>query len=82
MAECFPVRCFSCNKVINPLYNLYIKLINNGFTENDAMDKLLLKRGCCRNIFLNHIDMSEHHLKYGVSATREEKNVVLKLDKK
>ena len=67
-----PVRCFTCGKVIADKWNFYQKelkknkedtIINvNAKTvqqtpEGKALDKLGLKKYCCRRAMLSHVDL-------------------------
>lgn len=67
-----PVRCFTCGNVIADKWNFYQKelkknkedtIINvNAKTvqqtpEGKALDKLGLKRYCCRRAMLSHVDL-------------------------
>jgi DNA-directed RNA polymerase I, II, and III subunit RPABC5 len=68
-----PVRCFTCGKVLADKYEFYKKelaksktedtIINvnaktiQKTTEGKALDKLGLKRYCCRRAMLTHIDL-------------------------
>tara|TARA_Y100000310_G_scaffold345856_1_gene471545 strand:+ start:20813 stop:21010 length:198 start_codon:yes stop_codon:yes gene_type:complete len=54
-----PIRCFSCGKPIAHLYKKYKEMISNGKSNKDALDKLDLKRYCCRAQFLGQIDTLE-----------------------
>ncbi|KAJ0288095.1 hypothetical protein COL922a_004530 [Colletotrichum nupharicola] len=58
-----PVRCFSCGKVTGDLWERYLKLIDDGITDGDAMDQLGLKRYCCRRMVMTHVDLIEKLLK-------------------
>ena len=58
----WPVRCFSCNKVIGQYEILYDKMIENGITRKDALDSFGLKRYCCRAIILGSIDKTDDYL--------------------
>lgn len=44
----FPVRCYTCGKVIGHLQIPYENLISQGVSPEDAMDQLGIKRFCCR----------------------------------
>ena len=49
----FPIRCFTCNKVIIKYYDDFIektKTMKNG----EALDELKIKRYCCRNHFISY----------------------------
>jgi len=54
-----PVRCFSCGKPIGHLWERYKKMLEEGISSKEALDKLGLKRMCCRQIFLTHSDQVE-----------------------
>jgi DNA-directed RNA polymerases I, II, and III subunit RPABC5 len=66
-----PVRCFTCGKVLADKWNFYKNelkqnedtIINvNAKTvqltvEGKALDKIGLKRYCCRRVMLSHVDL-------------------------
>jgi DNA-directed RNA polymerase subunit N (RpoN/RPB10) len=54
-----PVRCFTCGKPIGHLWEKYKKMLEEGISPKEALDKLGLKRFCCRQIFLTHVDQIE-----------------------
>lgn len=58
-----PVRCFTCNKVIGSLWEPYQEL-NKTMTNEEALDKLNLKRICCRRMFLSHVDLIDKIIEY------------------
>lgn len=53
----FPIRCFSCNKVVGQYEEKYKKLIQDGNTPKEVLDSLNIKRYCCRRMFLGHVDI-------------------------
>ena len=59
----WPVRCFSCNKVIGAYELQYERLIKSGVSKKDALDSFNLKRYCCRSIILGSIDKTDDYLK-------------------
>ncbi|ELA45965.1 hypothetical protein VCUG_02539 [Vavraia culicis subsp. floridensis] len=59
-----PVRCFTCNKEISSLYEKYIELLKSEYTECEAMNKLNIKRMCCRRMVLCHVDIVDKLLKF------------------
>ncbi|WOO78441.1 DNA-directed RNA polymerases I, II, and III subunit RPABC5 [Vanrija pseudolonga] len=59
-----PVRCFSCGKVVGNLWESYLELVAADIDEGDALDKLQLKRYCCRRMVLTHVDLIEKLLLY------------------
>jgi DNA-directed RNA polymerase subunit N (RpoN/RPB10) len=69
----FPVCCYTCRKVINPMYEPFkagireIQTTESG--EGDKHDRVAgllcdlgIRRLCCRIIFLSHVDAFEDEL--------------------
>ena len=52
-----PVRCFSCGKPIGHLYEEYKRRVESGEDRDKVMDDLGLKRFCCRQLFMGHVDL-------------------------
>lgn len=60
-----PVRCFSCGKVVGDKWDTYLMYLQEeSLSEGDALDKLGLKRYCCRRMILTHVDLIEKFLRY------------------
>ncbi|KAF6007783.1 DNA-directed RNA polymerase II subunit L [Brettanomyces bruxellensis] len=59
-----PVRCFSCGKVVGDKWETYLQYLDEGMSEGDALDRLGLKRYCCRRMVLTHVDLIEKFLRY------------------
>ena len=59
-----PVRCFTCGKVTGNKSEQYLQLLQQSYTEGDALDQLGLKRYCCRRMLLSHVDLIEKLLNY------------------
>ena len=53
----FPIRCFTCNKVIGKYEEKYNALIESGLDAKDVLDSLQLTRYCCRRMFLGHVNI-------------------------
>jgi len=51
------VRCFSCGKPVGHLYEDYKKRIEAGENSGKVLDDLGVKRFCCRQLFLAHVDL-------------------------
>lgn len=61
-----PVRCFTCGKVVGNKWKEYVHLLQNGYTEADALDCLDLKRYCCRRMLLGHVPLIDKYLNYAI----------------
>ena len=59
----FPVRCFTCGKVVGNKWEKYKKILLES-SPNVALNTLGIKRYCCRQVFLCHIDIIDELLKY------------------
>lgn len=57
----FPVRCFTCNKVIK-WEPFRILVEDKGFSQDEALDKLNMRRLCCRKHFKSHVPQIEEDL--------------------
>ncbi|MCS7093839.1 MAG: DNA-directed RNA polymerase subunit N [Candidatus Aenigmarchaeota archaeon] len=55
----FPIRCFTCGKVIAHLWEEYKKRVEKGEDPAKILDELNVKRYCCRRIFLTHVEIFE-----------------------
>lgn len=52
-----PVRCFTCGKVVGHLWEDYTKRVAKGEDGGKVMTELGMKRYCCRQLFLGHVDL-------------------------
>ena len=53
-----PVRCFTCNKVMYQGYwTSFNQMVEEGMLKEKALDKLGLKRDCCRSIISEHVEL-------------------------
>jgi len=63
-----PVRCYTCGKVIGNKYDGpggFRDLVDNhGMTMNDALNKLQIRKYCCRRILMCHVNTYETALAY------------------
>lgn len=60
----FPVRCFTCGKVIGHLWEEYVKRVSAGEDPKKVLDSLNVKRICCRRIFISHMDYIDELISY------------------
>jgi len=59
-----PIRCFTCGSVIGDKYEKFIKLVEEGMDPKEALDKLGVKRYCCRRMLLTHVEIIDEFLIY------------------
>ena len=59
----FPVRCFTCNKPIGHLDDVYLNRIKTE-TVKDVLDSLGIVRYCCRRMFISYSPIIDNLVKY------------------
>lgn len=59
-----PVRCFTCGKPVGHLWEEYKKRTEAGEESGKVMTDLGLKRYCCRQLFMGHVDLLEEVSKF------------------
>lgn len=52
------------DQVVGDKWESYLALLQEDITEGEALDKLKLKRYCCRRMILTHVDLIEKFLRY------------------
>ena len=62
----FPVRCFTCGKVIGHLWEDYEKRVKEGENPKKVLDDLGVTRYCCRRMFLSHTEIIDEVLKFSI----------------
>lgn len=62
----FPVRCFTCNKVISQYWKEYsLRTTEKDEKPADVLDNLHIKRYCCRRMFLGHVEIIDRMILNG-----------------
>ncbi len=66
-----PVRCFTCGYTLGFKWSRYFQLLQQGFSEKEAMDAVGIhpKRYCCRGLMLTTIDDSDKSCNMPVKST-------------
>lgn len=52
-----PVRCLSCGKPIGHLWSDFKQKTEAGEDSGKVLTELGVKRYCCRQLFLGHVDL-------------------------
>jgi len=60
----FPVRCFTCGKLIGHLWEEYSRRVKAGEDPGKVLDELGVKRYCCRRMFISHVDLVDQIIRY------------------
>ena len=60
----FPVRCFTCGKVISQKYELYAQLTGAGMPIPAIYKEIGISKLCCKRMFCGHVEVHEHFEKY------------------
>jgi len=58
-----PVRCYTCGRVISDIWEEYKERIKHE-ERAEVMDKLGIKRYCCRRMLLTHAEMIDEIAPY------------------
>ena len=65
-----PVRCFTCGCVVGNKWNTYMHMLEEDkIPEQEALDKLHVKRYCCRRMLLTHVNLIDKLLTYTKQST-------------
>ena len=66
-----PVRCFTCNKTIGHLWENYDRLLKlkdkddkQLYTSNEILEKMNIKRYCCKRMFISNIEIIDNMILY------------------
>ena len=52
-----PVRCFSCGNLVGDKYYQFLDATKDGEDPQKTLDKLGLKRYCCRRMIISNVDV-------------------------
>jgi len=63
----FPVRCFSCGKVLSDKWDEFQERAEDGEDKGEVLDDLNVEKYCCRTIFLTHVDTGKEAAKHKIA---------------
>jgi len=55
----FPVRCFTCGKVIGQMHKAYKDRVDAGEEPKKVLESLGINRYCCSRMFLSYTDVAK-----------------------
>jgi DNA-directed RNA polymerase subunit N len=67
----FPIRCFTCNKIIGAYEQRYNKMIEEGNNPKIVFEKLGINRYCCRRMFLGHVNIGDKIMSFPKNVCKE-----------
>lgn len=70
-----PVRCFTCGNVIGDKYTKFMEEISSGIDPKEALDKLGLKRYCCRRMILSHVNIIDQFILYEMVKLKDAQDI-------
>jgi len=62
----FPIRCFTCGKVVGHLWEEYIQRVKTGEDAKTVLDDLGVTRYCCRRMFISHTELIDELLEFSI----------------
>ncbi|MEM0120960.1 MAG: DNA-directed RNA polymerase subunit N [Thermoprotei archaeon] len=65
----FPIRCFTCGKVLSDKWDEYKKRVDAGEDPSKVLDGLGIRRYCCRRMFISHVEIMDEVLRFTVYKT-------------
>ena len=66
----FPVRCFTCSKVIGRYEEKYQELLDSGLEPKLALNAIGMTRYCCRRMFLGYVNIIDKLLLFPKDIVR------------
>lgn len=60
----FPIRCFTCGAPVAHLWDEYLAATKAGEKPAAVLDRLGVKRVCCRRMYLSHVEVMDKAIKY------------------
>ncbi|UCE10001.1 MAG: DNA-directed RNA polymerase subunit N [Candidatus Thorarchaeota archaeon] len=66
-----PVRCFTCGKVVADKFEQFKRELQQNEDPAEILDRLGLKRYCCRRMILSHIDIIDSFMAFATTDSPE-----------
>jgi len=70
-----PIRCFTCGAVVGDKWEEFARAVNEGEMPREVLDRLGVKRYCCRRMLLSHVDVIEEILRFYERSNRQEESL-------
>jgi DNA-directed RNA polymerase I, II, and III subunit RPABC5 len=68
-----PVRCFTCGYTIGKYESKYEELLEQGLSEQEAVETFNLKRYCCKRMFYGYVNIIDKLLLFSEIPKKEKK---------
>ncbi|UCE16956.1 MAG: DNA-directed RNA polymerase subunit N [Candidatus Bathyarchaeota archaeon] len=65
-----PVRCFTCGGLIGDKWEDFARRVKGGEDSGMVLDRLGVKRYCCRRMLLSHVEIIDEILKFYEEAEK------------
>lgn len=59
-----PIRCFTCGKLLADRFEEFERRVKKGEDPAEVLDRMGLKRYCCRTAMLTSVDLMDEVMKY------------------
>lgn len=59
-----PIRCFTCGAPIAHKWDEYIRSVERGEEPAKVLDRLNVKRYCCRRMFISHVELFDEVVEF------------------
>jgi len=69
-----PIRCFTCGAVVGDKWEDFARAVEEGENPREVLDKLRIKRYCCRRMIMSHVDMLEEILRFYEASNGRKEN--------
>lgn len=67
-----PVRCFSCGVVTGDKWESFVRMLQEGWAEGDALTELGLQRPCCKRMLITHMPLMDQLLvRFAIDPTKQ-----------
>ena len=70
-----PVRCFTCGAVVGDKWEDFAKAVEEGENPREVLDRLRVKRYCCRRMITSHVNILDEILRFHNPSNGRKENL-------